>query len=53
MVEVTIKGEEYSVKGTFDFGYIGLFKDDLIDLYDLKDIISKRKGRWWDEAVKL
>ena len=52
MVEVTIKGEEYSVKGTFDFGYIGLFKDDDIELYDFKDIISKRKGRWWDKAVE-
>ena len=52
MVKVTINGEEYSVKGTFDFGYIGLFKDDDIELYDFKDIISKRKGRWWDKAVE-
>ena len=51
MVKVTINGEEYSVKWTFDFGYIGLFKDDDIELYDFKDIISKRKGRWWNKAV--
>lgn len=53
MVKVTIKGEEYSIKGTFDLGYIGLFKDDKISLHHLEDIISDREGRWWDEAVEI
>ena len=39
MVQVTIKGEEYSVKGTFDFGYIGLFRDKQIDLYNLEESV--------------
>ena len=28
MVKVYVEGGQFKVKGTFDFGYIGLYKDD-------------------------
>ena len=56
MIQVTIKGEEYSVKGTFDFGYIGLFRDKQIDLYNLEESVlvpeEYREGELWDRAAK-
>ena len=57
MVQVTVKGGEYSVKGTFDFGYIGLFRDKQIDLSNLKDTVlvpeEKRRGSWWDKTAAV
>ena len=41
MVKVYVEDGQFKVKGTFDFGYIGLYKDDQIsvdcdcsDIYD-------------------
>lgn len=57
MVQVTVKGSEYSVKGTFDFGYIGLFRDDKISLYDLEECVlvpeTERWGDDWEEATEI
>ena len=57
MVRVTVKDGEYAVKGTFDFGYIGLFRDNRIDLNNLKDTIvvpeADRRGDDWDEAAGI
>ena len=57
MVQVTIKGGEHSVKGTFDFGYIGLYRDNQIDLSNLEDTVlvpeEKRRGKQWDKAAAV
>ncbi|MBR5373009.1 MAG: hypothetical protein IK130_12445 [Oscillospiraceae bacterium] len=57
MVKVTVKGEEYSVKGTFDFGYIGLFQDEKISLYDLEEsVLVPEEDRWgdeWEETARI
>lgn len=38
MVKVYAEDGEYLVKGTFDFGYIGVFKDDMIEINDADEI---------------
>ena len=56
MVKVTVNGDKYTVTGTFDFGYIGLFRDKQIDLYNLEETVlvpeEYREGDYWDRAVK-
>ena len=42
MVNVTIEGNSFKVKGTFDCGILGVFRDDLIqigcdDVQDIRD----------------
>ena len=42
MVKVTIEGNSFKVKGTFDCGILGVFSDDLIqigcdDVQDIRD----------------
>ena len=57
MVQVTVKGTEYTVEGTFDFGYIGLFRDEQIELNNLKYTVlvpeEKRRGKRWDEDAAI
>ena len=57
MVKVTVKGTEYTVEGTFDFGYIGLFRDEQIELNNLKYTVlvpeEKRRGKRWDEDAAI
>ena len=55
MVKVTLKDGKFSVKGTFDFGYIGFLRDDEFNIhhYIEEEIIADREGEEWDETAKL
>ena len=54
MVKVTFKDGKFSVKGTFDFGYIGLLKDDEFYIHHyIEEMIVDREGEGWDETAKL
>ena len=48
MVKVTLNDRKFSVKGTFDFGYIGLIKDDMLYI-DIEDDILENRECYWDE----
>ena len=54
MVKVTLNDGKFSVKGTFDFGYIGLLKDDEFYIHHyIEEMIVDREGEGWDETAKL
>ena len=54
MVKVFFEDDELHVKGTFDFGYVGMFRDDMIYLGDAvdDDVLEEREGDDWDEAAE-
>jgi hypothetical protein len=50
MVKVFVEDGAFKVKGTFDFGYIGFYKDDLLEiLEDCSDI----RDEWYDELSEV
>ena len=49
MVKVYVEDGQFKVKGTFDFGYIGLYKDDQISVdCDCSDIRDE-----WDSVYEM
>ncbi|MBR6046195.1 MAG: hypothetical protein IKP47_11225 [Ruminococcus sp.] len=50
MVTVYVENGEFKFRGTFDFGYIGFYRDDQIEMVDTCEDI---RDEWYDEISEV
>ena len=50
MVNVYVENGEFKVKGTFDFGYMGFYADDKIEILETTEDI---RDEWYDELSEV